>query len=68
MNLHLEIKELFFTKENEKLTRSEKLEKLSDLINKSNKDVYADGWKQGALDYKEQINKLFKERINKIDI
>lgn len=65
MNLRLEIKELFFAKENDKMSHSEKLEKLDDLINKSHKEVYANGWKQGVLDSKEEIQKLFENSKNK---
>lgn len=64
MNLFTEIKDLFFSIENEKKQHSEKMEKLQELINKSHKEVYSNGWKQGVLDSKEEIQKLFEKKQN----
>lgn len=65
MNLFTEIQYLFCSIEHENMEHSLRMEKLRELINKSHKEVYANGWKQGILDSKEEIQKLFENSKNK---
>ena len=62
MSLYTDINYLFFSKENEKMLHSEKMEKLHQLINKSEKEIFQYGIRTGILEAKKEVEKLFDSK------
>lgn len=64
MNLYTEIQYLLFSKENEKMSHSEKMEKMIDLIDKNNKERFNEGVKHGIIKSQNALEKLKIESLN----
>ena len=61
MNLYIEIRDLFGAKENEHMQHSTRMEKLTELINKSQKEYFQYGLEEGVWQCKIELEQKLQK-------